>query len=166
MATVSVYSTAITNRDASPKVLNNARISKGAMQMAVGTVETNNADDIGSKYYFCSVPSNARVAQVLLSCDSSGTTGAIDIGIYQTTANGSAVVDADHFASAQVLTSALKNSDVTFESGVYGVEDIEKPLWLALGLSADSKRDYDIVGTATQAILTGGTVTLQVVYVI
>ena len=166
MATVSVSSTVITNRDASPRVLSNARISKGAMQIACGTLESSSADDIGSKYKFCSIPSNARVAQVLLSCDSSGTTGAIDIGIYQTTENGGAVVDADHFASAQVVTTALKNSDVTHESGVYGVEDIEKPLWEALGLTADPKRDYDVVGTATQAILTAGTLSLQVVYVI
>lgn len=166
MATVSVYSTQITNRDASPRVLNNARISKGAMQVSAGVAEAGAADDIGSKYYFCSIPSNARVVKVLLSCDSVGTTGTADFGIYQTTKNGSAVVDADHFASAQALTTALKNSDITFESGVYGVEDIEKPLWEALGLSADPKIDYDIVATLTQATVGGGTLSLQVIYAI
>lgn len=166
MATVSVSSTQITNRDASPRVLNNARLTKGSLLVACGTLETGSANDIGSKYKLCSLPSNARVVQVLLSCDSMGTTGTADIGIYQTTENGGAVVDADHFASAQALTSALKNSDVTHESGVYGVEDIEKPLWEALGLSADPKRDYDVVATVTEAILTGATLSLQVKYCI
>lgn len=166
MATVSVSSTQITNRDATPRVLSNARISKGAMQCSCGTLETTAADSIGSKYKLAQIPSNARVAQVLLSCDSLGTAGAADIGIYQTTDNGGAVVDADHFGSAVVLTSALKNSDVTFESGVYGVEDIEKPLWEALGLTADSKRDYDVVLTLTAATIDAGTVSLQVNYVI
>jgi hypothetical protein len=136
------------------------------MQVSAGIAEAGAADDIGSKYYMCSLPSNARVMQVLLSCDSVGTTGTADIGIYQTTKNGSAVVDADHFASAQALTTALKNSDVTFESGVYGVEDIEKPLWEALGLSADPKIDYDVVLTLTQATVGGGTLSLQVIYAI
>lgn len=166
MATVSVSSTIITNRDASPRVLTNARLTKGNMQMAAATVEAGTGDNIGSKYKMFSLPSNARVAQLLLSCDDLGTAGAVDIGIYQTTENGGAVVDADHFASAQALTTALKNSDVTFESGVYGVEDIEKPLWEALGLSADSKRDYDVVLTATEAIETAGTISLQCSYVI
>lgn len=166
MATVSISSTYITNRDASPRVLSNARISKGTMLVACGTLETTAADDVGSKYKLCSLPSNARVSRVLLSCDSSGTNGIADFGIYQTTENGGAVVDADHFASAQSIATALKNSDITFESGVYGVEDIEKPLWEALGLSADPRRDYDVVATVTTATVDAATLSLQIYYVI
>lgn len=166
MATVSVSSTQITNRDAIPRVLNNARLSKGTMLCSAATVEASAGDNIGSKYKMCQIPSNARVHSVLLSCDDLGSTGLADIGIYQTTENGGAVVDADHFASAQALTTALKNSDVTHKSGVYGVEDIEKPLWEALGLSADSKRDYDVVLTLTEAAELAGTISLQVAYVI
>jgi hypothetical protein len=166
MAVVSIKATQISNRDASPKVLNNARLSRGSMLISCGTLETSAADSIGSKYTMCSIPSNARVAQVLLSCDSLGTAGAADVGIYQTTENGGAVVDADHFGSAVALTSALKNSDVTFESGVYDVDDIEKPLWEALGLASDPRRDYDVVLTVTTATILAGTVSLQVVYTI
>ncbi len=166
MATVSTLSTLITNRDASPRVLNSSTISKGAMQMAAATVEIATADNIGSTYKMVSVPSNARIAQVLLSCDDSGSLGTADIGIYQTTANGGAVKDANHFATAQVFTTALKNSDVTFQAGVYGVEDIEKPLWEALGLTSDPRIDYDVALTLTEALETAATVSLQVVYVI
>ncbi len=166
MATVSTLSTLITNRDASPRVISNSSISKGAMQMAAATVEIATADNIGSTYKMVSVPSNARIAQVLLSCDDSGSVGSADIGIYQTTSNGGAVKDADHFAAAKVFTTALANSDVTFSSGVYGVEDIEKPLWEALGLTSDPRIDYDVALTLTAAAESAATVSLQVVYVI
>lgn len=167
MATVSVSSTQITNRDATPRVLSNARVSRGSMLVSSGYCEANALDDIGSKYKFCSIPSNARVHSVLLSCDSSGTTGAADIGIYQTTDNGSAVVDADFFTAAKSIATALKNSDVTFgNTGGYGVEEAEMPLWQALGLSADSKRDYDVVGTLTTATVSAASLFLQVAYVI
>lgn len=163
MAVVSVSSTVITNRDAVPRVKTISRVIKMAMQMASGTVELAAGDSIASKLKFAQVPSNARISQVLLSCDAL-TAGAMDIGIYQTTDNGGAVVDADHFASAADMATALKNSDVTFESGVYGVEDLEKPLWEALGLATDPMRDYDIVGTLTTAATAAGTVSLQVSY--
>lgn len=170
MATVSISSTVITNRDASPRVISNSRISKGMVVSTCGTVEATAANDIGSKYILCSVPSNARIQQVLLSCDSLGTAGAANIGIYQTTDNGGAVVDADFFASAQVLTSALANLDVTFEAlganASYDKAEIEMPLWQVLGLTADSKRDYDIVATLSAANVDAGTVSLQVTYVI
>lgn len=170
MATVSVYSTQITNRNASPRVINNSRISKGAMQVTCGVAEAAIGDNIGSKYFMCSVPSNARIAQVLLSCDDVGSTGTADIGLYQTTANGSAVVDADFFASAQALTTAVANLDVTFEAlganASIDKADMEKPLWEAIGLAADPKIDYDVVLTATEAMELAGTIALQVVYVI
>lgn len=166
MATVSISSGFITNRDASPRVLSNSALGKGAMQEVIGTLETTAADNVGSIYKIASIPSNARVSQVLLYCDSLGTAGAADIGIYQTTENGGAVVDADFFASAQALTSALNGTDVTHESGVYGLEDIEKPLWNALGLSADSRRDYDISLTVTTTTVSAGTISVKVRYVI
>lgn len=169
MATVSISSTLITNRDASPRVISNSRISKGMLCCAAGTLETTAADDIGSKYKLVSIPSNARVQSVILACDSMGTAGAADIGIYQTTDNGGAVVDVDFFASAQSLTTLLPNTDVTFEANAAGGYDkakIEMPLWQALGLTADSKRDYDVVATLTTAIISEGTLSLQVNYVI
>jgi hypothetical protein len=167
MATVSVSSTQITNRDASPRVLSQARVSRGSMLVSCGYAESSAADDIGSKYKMCSVPSNARIHSVLLSCDSVGTAGAADVGIYQTTDNGGAVVDADFFTAAKSLVTALKNSDVTFgNTGGLGVEEAEMPLWQALGLTADSKRDYDIVLTVTTATVSAGSIFLQCAYVI
>lgn len=168
MATVTVSSTQITNRDASPRVKSNSRISRGALLCSMGVCATTAADDIGSKYKLCSVPSNARVLALLLSCTSLGTAGAADIGLYRTTDDGGAVVDADFFASAVALTSALSNSDVTTEANganaSIGKDDMEKPLWEILGLSADPRIDYDVVATVTTATVDAGNIALQVMY--
>lgn len=166
MAVVTTKATAITNRDATPQVLNNAILEGGIPREFVGTIEAGNGDSIGSKYLFGSIPSNARVSQILLSVDGGGTVGAGDIGLYDTTANGGAVVDADFFASAQSIVAALTNSDVTHESGVFGKEDVEKRVWEALGLASDPKKDYDVVMTLTTATDAAQTVSLRGKYVI
>lgn len=160
-------STAITNRDSTPPVLSNASIAGGEVKEAVGVVEVVPTDDANSTIRFAQVPSNARISQVLLSCDDSGTAGAMDIGIYKATQDGGQVVDADFFATAQSLAAAaLKNSDVTHLSGNFGIEKSELPLWKALGLTEDPKISYDLVGTVTTAVETQATVAAKVKYVI
>ncbi|HRT83727.1 MAG TPA: hypothetical protein P5523_03730 [Bacteroidales bacterium] len=167
MAVVTTKSGGITNRDASPRVKNNAILTEGLLRENVGTVEVANGDSIASKYIMFQVPSNARVSQLLVWSDDIGTTTAGDIGLYQTTANGSAVVDADFFASALNLAGgALSAVDVVHESGVYDADDAEKPLWSALGLTADPNLFYDVVLTLTAAADAAGTFTLKGKYAI
>lgn len=163
---VDTLSAQLTNRDAVPRVLEDSRESKARLMESCALLEAGAADASDSTYRFFSVPSNARVSQLLLSCDDLGTAGAVDIGLYDTTENGSAVVDADLFASAQVLTSALNNSDVTHESAQYNVDESEKPLWAVLGLSADPNKDYDVVATVTAAPESAGTIVLKGRYVV
>lgn len=166
MAVEHLKSAVITNADAG--TLSNGRIADAMLKEAIGTDQASASASIGSTYRLCRIPSNARISEVILSCDAFDTTGAADVGIYQTAANGGAVVDADFFASAVVLTTALPNTAVTHESGVFGIEDVEKPLWEALGLSADPHRDYDVALTLTTANGAGATpdVTLRVRYAI
>lgn len=168
MAVVTVKSGAITNRDSTPSVQSNALIAGGVLREFVGTVETANGDSIGSKYIFGSLPSNARVSQILLYSDDIGTTTLADFGLYRTTADGSAVVDADFFASAvDVKGGALNASDITHEATVsYDVDDAEKPLWSALGLSSDPGIMYDLVATLTAAADAAGTMSIKCRYVI
>lgn len=168
MAVENLKSSVITNADATPVVLNNARLAGAPVREAIGTKQASASASIGSTYRLARIPSNARISEVILSCDAFDTTGAADVGIYQTADNGGAVVDADFFASAVVLTTALPNTAVTHESGVFGIEDVEKPLWEALGLTADPQRDYDVALTLTAANGAGATpdVTLRVRYVI
>lgn len=169
MATANVLSTIITNRDAVPRVLNNSSIDGGIAKRSVAVVEMVTTQDAGSTYRLFRVPSAARIESIVAFWDDMGTAGAIDVGVYQTTENGGAVVDADFFASAVVLTTAnTSGTNVTHEAGTtYDIDDAEKPLWSALGLSTDPMRDYDIVATSTTAPADqGGTLTVKLAYVV
>lgn len=163
MAVVNTKASAITAADAGTAVKKN--LTAGILKECAGTLEAVSGDSIASVFRLARVPSNARISRVLLSCDAI-TTCAGDVGVYDVAAvNSGAVVDADFFASAQSLATALANTDVTHESGVFGVEDIEQPLWQALGLSADPGKQYDIAVTLTAAAGSAGTVSLKVAYV-
>lgn len=165
MAVVTTKSTAVTNADAASQTNNSQKIAGGRLREDVGTLEAVSGDSIGSIYRLARVKSGSRISQVLLSCDAI-TTCAGDVGIYDiASVNSGAVVDADFFASAQSLATALVNTDVTHESGVFGVEDVEQPLWQALGLSADPNKLYDIAVTLTAAAGSAGTVSMKVRYV-
>lgn len=160
-----VDSTLISNRAATPRVANDPWTNAQVKTTGPGQLEVSTAEDAADELRFCRVASNAAVHAVLLSCDAIATAGAMDIGVYQTDDNGGAVVDADFFASAQVVTTALARSDVTHESGVYGIEDRDKPLWEALGLTEDPQIDYDIAGTVTTDMGGAGTLVVEVLYV-
>lgn len=162
MAVVALKSNQVTNADASPRVLNNGSTAGGVVHEFVATIAAANGDSIGSTYRFMRVRSSDRVSAVKLYCDAI-TSGAGDVGLYRTAADGGAVVDADFFASAQSIASAITTgTEIQHESGVYGIEDIELPLWSGLGLSADPGVDYDIVVTLTAATTAAGDVSLKV----
>lgn len=166
MATVK--STWITNATATPVVLTNSNQSAGQCVSAKSVATVSATIPSGDIVRMVRVPSNARIDAVLLNTGDATTAGAIDIGIYQTEANGGAVVDADLFASALALTGGpFNNSDQTFESGEYTYAEAALPLWQVLGLSADSNREYDVCATVTTTGNgMGTTLGLEVKYVI
>lgn len=159
MAVVNTKSSVIGNADASPAVINTAQLSGGVLRHKRGVVAAVLGDSIGSTYRMIRVNSNDLVAQLLLSCDAI-TTCAGDVGLYRTATDGGAVVDADFFASAQSLAAALSNTDITRESGVVTIANMEKPLWQALGLASDPQTKYDIAVTLTAAAGSAGGIAL------
>lgn len=164
MATENLLSAAITNRDDTPQVKMGPAY-KGDLHEAIGVVACGTGD-LGSTYRFFSIPSNARMSQLLIYSPDMGTTGLADVGLYDTTSNGGLVVDADFFASAiDMKTAALNGSDITHESGVFSLANSEKMLWQALGLSSDPCKEYDVVLTTTEAFSAGGSVKLVGRYV-
>lgn len=164
MAVVTTKSSAITNRDATPPVKNGMQLGPRAVYEQVATVELANGDSIGSKLVLMSLPSNARMSALWLLCDAI-TSGAADFGIYRTTQDGGAVVDADCFASAQSIASAITTgTNILHESGVLDISEIEQPLWQILGLTADPNVMYDLVATLTAATTAAGTLTARVTY--
>lgn len=167
MAVVTTKSAAITNRDATPKVLALGRVQGDAVQQATGLVTVANGDSATSKYIMFSVPSNALVRSLKVSCPDIGTTTAGDIGLYRTTADGGAVVDVDFWASAVSFSGgALSKSEVVNEAGAAGgdITKFEQPIWQQLGLTADPMLMYDVVITLTGAADAGGTIVLEAQY--
>lgn len=164
MAVVTTKSTAITNRDATPPSKGNLQQGPREVFTQPGTVEVANGDSIGSKLLFCSIPSSACMVNLMLFCDAI-TSAAADFGIYRTTADGGAVVDADCFASAQsIATGITVGTNILHESGVLDISEIEQPLWQVLGLTSDPGVMYDLVGTLTAAATAAGTVSIRVQY--
>jgi len=160
MPVVETKSAAITARDAN--LLADAIKIGAILKQAAGVVEVGTGDSVGSIYRFCQVPSNVRISQVLVSADDLGTTGTMDIGLYQTTKAGGAVVDADFFSAAvDMKAAAINNSDVT-HGNAFNRDETDKFLWEALGLSADPGIMYDVCGTLTEVSSAGGTVAVKV----
>jgi hypothetical protein len=162
MAVVTLKSTAITNADATPVDLSAAYLTNGRVREAVGTVEITSGDSIGSTYRLARVWSGWRISELLESHDDNGTTATADLGLYDIASAGGAVVDADFFASAIVLNGGAVNAaNITFESGVFNIDDIEKRIWEGLGLTEDPKKWYDLTLTLTAASDGTGTFSLQ-----
>lgn len=172
MAVVTVKSTQITNRDSTPRVIGNPASIAGNLQQFSATAEAANGDSIASKYIMGQIPSNAYGEIVKIYCDAI-TSGAADIGIYRTTADGGAVVDVDFYASAQSIASAITTgtevqheADATDAGVGFGLADLEKPLWQRLQLTADPGVLYDVVVTLTAATTAAGTIGLRVQYAV
>lgn len=164
MAVVTTKSNAITNRDATPPLKNGLQLGPRPVYEQVATVEVANGDSIASKLILFSLPSSARMSALWLLCDAI-TSAAADFGIYRTTADGSAVVDADVFGSAVSIATAITvGTNILHESGVTDIAYIEKPLWQLLGLSSDPGVMYDVVATLTAAATAAGTVSVRCSY--
>lgn len=155
-ATEAIKSTIITNADATPIVINTAQLANGRERSMRGVVTATTTKDAGSTYRFFRIKSNDLVKQLLLDNASWGASCTADFGLYKTAADGGAVVDADFFASAVDMNTANRALDITRESGVITVANMEKPVWELLGLSADPQIEYDVVATLVAATAATG----------
>lgn len=144
-------STPIANRDAVPSVLNMSQLVGGFLMSSKGVFTNGATDTAGSIYRMNQIPSNAIVEEVILRCGSLGTGAAADIGLYRTMEDGGAVVDADFFASALSLAAAVAWVNQALESTVMTIQDMQTPIWQAVGLTSDPKCNFDVCLTLTGA---------------
>lgn len=165
MASSALSSSIITNRDATPRVANNSRLSGAHLRSSVGSVVSLAADDTGSRYKMCEVPSAAIVRAVYLSSVAQGA-GAVNIGVYRTTADGGAAVSASLFAAALSVVAAVTRAEATNQSTTYTAAKREQPLWQAAGLTSDPGGMLDIVVAPSTTFTNGGAVAVEVQYVI
>lgn len=166
MAVVNTKSTAITAGDATPPTLVSSYISGGVLRESVGTVEAAAADDNDSIYRMVRVPSNARISSILLASDAVTGSSDVNVGIWQTAANGGAVVSENIFADAVDLSNATAFTEVLLETTATDIVQVEKRLWELLSLTVDPQRDYDICLKAVAAASAAGTYSMKVKYVI
>jgi hypothetical protein len=162
MAVVTVYSSALTNAKATPRVQNSAGLEHGRLHRAQGFAVITSGDSVGSIYAICRVRSSDWMDRIRLDCPDIGTTTAADIGLYDIASDGTVgtVVDQDYFASAVVLNAgALSNSDVTFEAGAAGglITNAEKRVWEVLATTTDPHKEYYVCMTLTGAADATGT---------
>lgn len=168
MGTANTKSTAITNNDSSPPVMNDPRIDGGVVRSKVGTVEIAVADDNASVYRMVRVHSSWRLDEVTLFNDAITSGATFDLGFYDTADNGGAAVNANAIADNIAMTSAsLTGTQLLFEGGSdNGVENIEKKVWeMVGGLSADPNKYYDLCFTGDAVGSGAGTVSLRCRYV-
>lgn len=172
MAVVTTKSTAVTNRDATPEVLNNARINGTNLRCKKAVVTAVAGDSTTSKYVFFDLPSNAAIQEVDISNVAQGGTSTMDVGFQNTTKNGGGAITgasgtpSQFFKAGSAISGAQARVDIT-QGNVITPTNSEQPLWQQLGFSADTFQDYDVVGTVqTAAITNGGAIEIEVWYTI
>lgn len=172
MAVVAYKSTAITNRDATPPVQTNRAFVKGPKYVALAKFEIAAGDDDTSTLRICELPSNAVVTSIRIFNDAIANSTSWDVGLYQTTLNGGAVIDADVFASAVDISGGLAGTELRFEAGTTGpIDYIEYRLWQLADLGAatysqDPQINFDLVATANTIGTAAGTIVFIVEYTI
>jgi hypothetical protein len=103
-----------------------------------------------------------RPVNLAIYCDALGAGCAGDVGLYRTAADGGAVVDADFFASAVAIATAVNGTDITYEAAsAMDISKIEQRIWEVLGLTVDPNLEYDVAVTLTAATVAGGTLSLR-----
>lgn len=149
----------ISNRDTNSQGSTAAAKSFGLMREGVGLVTVAAAGSVGSKYILMEIGSGDRLSDLILKFEAIGAGAAANIGLYETTFQGGAVVDADLFAGASSIAAA---GTTTISPGVL---DTEKMIYELLGLAKDPCKQYDLVLTLTGAAVAGGKVGARARYV-
>ena len=171
MGVVTTKSAAITNRDATPRVLNNARVEGNVLKSAAAVVAIASGDSATSKYLLFSLPSNAVVRSLKVSSPDIGTTTVGDFGLYNTTDAGGAVVDVDFFkASVSLKDGAIAKSEIA-NGNVITLARMEKAIWELLAIAdttilVDPNKMYDVALTLTGDADAAGTIFVECEYVI
>jgi len=171
MATEELKSTVITAREnirtgagttPSSKVING-----GNLKQSVATFEFG-VFDAASTYRVCEVPAHGRISKIHVKSDTAIVAATVDIGVYATTENGGAAINADCYATAfDVEAAAITTAELNLRYEVLGIETIEQAVWQDAGVAAspESGTKYDVVLTTAVAATTGGTVSVIVEYV-
>jgi hypothetical protein len=165
---VNTKSDLVSNQDLpvanSPRILNGQIVNGGmgrhkAASVAFGASESNN-----SVYRLFSIGSRDRISSLKLVADAMTGLSAIDVGLYDTAANGSAVVS-QHLFEQDFDISAGLTTPREERYQALAAASMEEAVWQLLGLSSDPGKDYDVAITATTRGAATGTIAGELVYI-
>lgn len=167
MAVVNLKSAYITNRDATPRVLNDSAAVDGKLRSASAVITITSGDNIGSKYALFELPSNAVVKSLRVSAPDIGTTTTFDVGLYETTRNGGAVVAANFFRAALAVNAGAQTKTECAFSNIITFANALSRLWQLVpgSLTRDPVKKYDVVLTLTGTADGTGAVLVECDYV-
>jgi hypothetical protein len=156
---LTLKSTAITNREATPRVLNSPGAgAAGITRQVWGYLASVTASlSATSVIRLVEVPSNAIVTSVRVSSGAQ-TAGKFDIGVYRNNSDGGAAVDQDFFTTDLDCASAVIDQECVMKAtSVNTIAKRNQPLWQAVGMSSDPKTTLDICATVHTTDVTTGT---------
>ena len=158
-------STTITNLDASPSVIPDARNSHGRVMAKIETLETAVADTTGQIYRFVRVNAQDRILSIKIFHDDVTTGTDMDCGIYAI--NGGDAVDVDCYADGYDASSAnTTGTEIRFnDTTTASVSLAKQAVWEDASVSADPGNiQYDLCLTSNTDVSAAKTITLQVLY--
>ncbi len=172
MGTEAIKSTNITGLDATPATKLRGGYGAGdGLKCVTASLTVTTTKDTGSTYQLVRVKTTASIKSIVLDSAALSASTAMDFGVYYSSANDGTpaalrgtVYDADFFADAVALTSAVRATDITNEAGHYTIDKHVQPLWQAVGMSADPGGYLDIVATATATTAATGVMGITVTY--
>lgn len=159
MAVVNTLGTIVTNADASPPVHTPANRSGNKVRAQQDTVAKAAGDSDTSTFRVGRIfSSDVLVTMTLFNDALTGATD-IDVGLYDTAANGGAAIDADCYADGISLASAsTAGTSLTFKKR--NITTAGQAVWQDAGLSSDPQKWMDVVVTANTAGGAAGDISL------
>src|SRR6266403_124440 len=159
---LTLKSTAITSREASPRVaVNPGAGAPGVMRTVYGYIASVTASlSATSVIRLCEVPSNAIVQSVKVTSGAQ-TAGKFNIGVYRKNGDGGLVAftnsDAFFTTDLDCAAAVIDQECVMKATSANTLVKRNQPLWQAIGMAADPKTGLDICATVHTTDVTTGT---------
>lgn len=164
MTVETVKSASVTNLDASPRVPNTAgRGAQGYLWQVNDYALVPAAASVTSKFFMVRVPCDVVLKELIFTAGAMGA-GKFDLGLWYSASETDGtpaslrgtVIDQDFFASDIDCAAAVVPTDVVGESGFYGLQERNMPLWQAVGLSVNPGGFFDIIAVVHTTAVTDG----------
>ncbi len=181
MSAFNIKSTVLANRDASPKVLSEDILARGALKSAYGCQKVSSAgtdlNTAGTQIRLISVPSTARISELDYTGTSCGTSS-LDVTAWYPTyvPQGGANFLANSLAATTISSStfltaiAIPDTDQVWVTAFPAVSSLtmqkqEQPLWQVLGFTADPEIPIDLGFSVRTACAVNGYVGLRAKFI-